>query len=131
MERDVLSCLLRSSKLKDELSPVVDVSRALVPTSSVADGSKLIPSVKPFKRIGSVIARPSRGRYPWLAKVLTMGHGLRPDQKEVSKRAFFGFEAPLLILCEIPVETGEPADIEKCTHDQLMTVLARDSHHQP
>lgn len=60
-----------------------------------------------------------------------MGHGLRPDQIKVSKRAVSGFEAPLLISCEILVATGEPADVEKCTHDQLMTVLARDSHQQP
>ena len=81
MTSHILPCLLRSSKLNDELSPVVDVSRALVPTRSVADGSRLIPSVKPVRRSCSVIARPSRGRYPWLAKVFTMGQGLRPDQK--------------------------------------------------
>jgi hypothetical protein len=48
--------------------------------------------VKPFKRIGSVIARPSRGRYPWLARVFTIGQGLRPDQVAFSKCAIRNFQ---------------------------------------
>lgn len=76
-ERDIPSCSSRSSRLKVELSPVVDVDKALVPTSSVAASSKLMASEKAVTRFAKLTLSPSRGRYPWLANVFTMGHGLR------------------------------------------------------
>lgn len=115
--------MLRSSKLNDELSPVVDVSRALVPTRSVADGSRLIPSVKPVKRSWRVIARPSRGRYPWLAKVFTIGQGLRPVQEAISKCTILKLLPLHVALWRVAMQRNL-----NLTYGHLMTVLARHNH---
>lgn len=70
-------CLFRSSRCRVKKLPVDDACRALTVTRKVASGARLIDSLKPVTRSARDTSLPSRGRYPWLARALSMGHGLR------------------------------------------------------
>lgn len=76
--KHILPCSSKSSRLKVELFPVVEVVRAFAPTSSVAAAARLTDALKAVMRSSMETLSPSWGRKPWLARVLTMGQGLRP-----------------------------------------------------
>lgn len=70
--------VLRSSRLKVDGLPVVDVVAASSTTGRLDKGLRLRASSMPLTTWSMETLRPLRGRKPWLARELSMGHGLRP-----------------------------------------------------
>jgi len=66
----------KSSRLNVDAFPVVEVNRAIAPTSRVAADSRLIDVLNPVMRSSMETLTPLRRKKPWFAKVFTMGHGL-------------------------------------------------------